>query len=79
MCRYLRRPATVTIGNAGQAVDSIEQRVELINDESKKRIRLFDIIASGDFKAPMIVFVNTKKACDVLARSLEKEGVFQFR
>jgi ATP-dependent RNA helicase DDX23/PRP28 len=35
--RYLRRPAVVTIGTAGQAVDTVEQRVEIINDEGKKK------------------------------------------
>jgi ATP-dependent RNA helicase DDX23/PRP28 len=27
----------VTIGTAGQAVDTVEQRVEMINDEGKKK------------------------------------------
>jgi ATP-dependent RNA helicase DDX23/PRP28 len=35
--RYLRRPAVVTIGTAGQAVDTVEQRVEMINDEGRKK------------------------------------------
>ena len=34
--KYLRREAVVTIGQAGQATDSVEQRVEMINDEAKK-------------------------------------------
>ena len=35
--RYLRRPAVVTIGTAGQAVDTVEQKVEMINDEGRKK------------------------------------------
>lgn len=35
--KYLRRPAVVTIGQAGQVVETIEQRVEMINDEAKKK------------------------------------------
>lgn len=35
--KYLRRPAIVTIGNAGQAVDTVEQRVEFISGEDKKK------------------------------------------
>lgn len=35
--KYLRRPAVVTIGQAGQAVETVEQRVEMINDENKKK------------------------------------------
>lgn len=39
--KYLRRPAIVTIGVAGQAVDTVEQRVEMINSEEKKKCVLF--------------------------------------
>lgn len=35
--RYLRRPAVVTIGIAGQAVETVEQKVEMINDERRKK------------------------------------------
>jgi ATP-dependent RNA helicase DDX23/PRP28 len=71
----MRRPSTVIIGQAGQVVDRIEQRVEMINDESRKRNRLLDILGSGEFLSPIIVFVNQKKSCDYLAKSLDKAGV----
>ncbi|KAI9103053.1 P-loop containing nucleoside triphosphate hydrolase protein [Phlyctochytrium arcticum] len=71
--RYLRRPAVVTIGTAGQVVDTIEQRVELVNDENKKKARLLEILAQG-FEPPIIIFVNQKKGADVLARALDKLG-----
>lgn len=35
--KYLRRPATITIGEAGRAVDTVEQRVEFINSDEKKK------------------------------------------
>ncbi len=35
--KYLRRPASVTIGNAGEAVDTVEQRVEFISGEDKRK------------------------------------------
>lgn len=35
--KYLRRPAIVTIGVAGQAVDTVDQRVEFIASEEKKK------------------------------------------
>lgn len=35
--KYLRRPAVVTIGQAGQAVETVEQRVEMINNEERKK------------------------------------------
>ena len=71
----MRRPVVVTIGTAGQAVDRIEQRVEFIGDENRKKQRLLDILNSGDYEPPMIIFVNQKKGCDVLSKALEKLGV----
>lgn len=38
--KYLRRPAIVTIGVAGQAVDTVDQRVEFISNEEKKKCGL---------------------------------------
>jgi ATP-dependent RNA helicase DDX23/PRP28 len=69
---YLRRPAVVTIGVAGQAVETVEQRVEMMAEDRKKD-RLIKILNSG-WEPPIIVFVNAKKAVDVLARTLEKAG-----
>ncbi len=71
----MRRPATVIIGLAGQVVDRIEQRAEIINDENRKKARLLEILGSGEFTSPIIIFVNQKTSCDVLAKSLDKSGV----
>ncbi|KAI8994408.1 ATP-dependent RNA helicase DDX23 [Gaertneriomyces semiglobifer] len=71
--RYLRRPAVVTIGTAGQVVDTIEQRVENISDENKKKQRLLELL-NQKFDPPIIIFVNQKKGADVLAKALEKLG-----
>lgn len=35
--KYLRKPAIVTIGVAGQAVDTVEQRTEFISGDEKKK------------------------------------------
>ncbi|KAK4058475.1 mRNA splicing protein prp28 [Microbotryomycetes sp. JL221] len=70
--KYLRRPAVVTIGVAGQAVDTVEQRVEFINSEEKKKARLVDILNNGGFDPPIIVFVNQKKAADMLQKDLQR-------
>lgn len=35
--KYMRRPAVVTIGVAGQAVDTVEQRVEFLYGDDKKK------------------------------------------
>ena len=35
--KYLKKPATITIGEAGRAVDTVEQRVEFVNGDEKKK------------------------------------------
>lgn len=52
--KYLRKPANVTIGNAGEAVDTVELRVEFINSEEKKKNRLIEILKYGGFAAPIV-------------------------
>ncbi|KAK0657648.1 P-loop containing nucleoside triphosphate hydrolase protein [Cercophora newfieldiana] len=72
--KYLRRPAIVTIGNAGEAVDTVEQRVEFVAGEDKRKKRLQEILNSGHFKPPIIVFVNIKRNCDMVARDIKGMG-----
>ncbi|KAH8551768.1 P-loop containing nucleoside triphosphate hydrolase protein [Umbelopsis sp. PMI_123] len=72
--KYLRRPAVVTIGTAGQAVETVEQKVEMINGDEKKKNRLMELLNSGNYPAPVIVFVNQKKNVDLLARTINKSG-----
>ncbi|TIB99200.1 P-loop containing nucleoside triphosphate hydrolase protein [Wallemia mellicola] len=70
--KYLRKPATINIGGAGQAVDTVEQVVELIDNETKKTKRLIDILNSEKYAPPIIVFVNQKRSADVLAKELTR-------
>ena len=72
--KYLRRPAIITIGAVGEAVDTVEQRVEMVPGEDKRKKRLHDILASGEFQAPIIVFVNIKRNCDAIAREIKQMG-----
>ncbi|KAG9789929.1 DEAD-domain-containing protein, partial [Aureobasidium melanogenum] len=72
--KYLRRPAIVTIGNVGEAVDTVEQRVEFVAGEDKRKKRLQQILASGEFHPPIIVFVNIKRNCDAVARDIKSMG-----
>ncbi|KAK9898482.1 DEAD-domain-containing protein [Cystobasidium minutum MCA 4210] len=72
--KYLRRPAIVTIGVAGQAVDSVEQRVEFIAGDDKRKNRLIEILSTEGFQPPIIVFVNTKQAVDKLSKDLNRSG-----
>jgi ATP-dependent RNA helicase DDX23/PRP28 len=72
--KYLRRPATVTIGNAGEAVDTVEQRVEFIPGEDRRKKRLQQLLSSDEFAPPIIVFVNIKRNCDAVARDIKHMG-----
>lgn len=39
--KYLRKPAVITIGEAGRAVDTVEQRVEFVSGDEKKKCVVF--------------------------------------
>ncbi|KAJ2899750.1 uncharacterized protein MKZ38_002824 [Zalerion maritima] len=72
--KYLRRPATVMIGNAGEAVETVEQRVEFVAGEDKRKKRLHEILASDHYQPPIIVFVNIKRNCEMVARDIKRMG-----
>ncbi|KAL8905821.1 MAG: hypothetical protein Q9207_002392 [Kuettlingeria erythrocarpa] len=72
--KYLRRPAIVTIGNVGEAVETVEQRVEFVAGEDKRKKRLGELLASREFRPPIIVFVNIKRNCDAVARDIKHMG-----
>ncbi|MCJ1350490.1 MAG: mRNA splicing protein prp28 [Icmadophila ericetorum] len=72
--KYLRRPAIVTIGNIGEAVETVEQRVEFVAGEDKRKKRLLEILNSREFAPPIIVFVNIKRNCDAVARDIKHSG-----
>jgi ATP-dependent RNA helicase DDX23/PRP28 len=72
---YLVTPIHVNVGQAGQVVDRIEQRVEFIQEQGSRLTRLQRILTSREFQPPIIVFVNQKKTCDVVATMLEKYDI----
>jgi DEAD/DEAH box helicase len=89
--KYLKKAAVITIGEAGRAVDTVEQRVEFVAGEEKKkyvgflfhrvpadlefRQRLVEILNTGGFASPIIVFVNQKKTADMVAKDLQRAHV----
>lgn len=72
---YLRRPVNVIVGQVGQVVDRIEQRVEMVAGDSKKLSRIERILSSREFELPIMIFANQKKNCDTIAWQLGKKGV----
>ncbi|ORX40984.1 P-loop containing nucleoside triphosphate hydrolase protein [Kockovaella imperatae] len=73
--KYLRKPATITIGNVGEGVDTVEQRVEFVQSEDKKTKRLQEILRSGEFAPPIIVFVGQKKTADTVVKYVHQGGM----
>ncbi|KAJ2515343.1 mRNA splicing protein prp28 [Coemansia sp. RSA 1939] len=68
--KFLRKPATVTIGTAGKAVDTVEQRAEFVTGDEKRKQRLLGVLRSHSESPPFIVFVNQKKNVDLLGAEL---------
>ena len=69
---YLRNAAYVSIGDRqGKIADTIEQRV-LFLTEGQKRRRLCEALQRQD--PLIIVFCNSKRSVDELARFLQQEG-----
>lgn len=71
--KYLRRPATITIGDANQAVGTVVQTVEFLQGDDKKRARLLSILSSG-FDAPIIIFSTTRQSVDAISKDLSRAG-----
>jgi ATP-dependent RNA helicase DDX23/PRP28 len=72
--KYLRHPVIIQIGDRGQAraAATVVQRVEMTT-EGRKKQRLLEILHNEE--GPFIVFCNSKKACDALARTIENDGL----
>lgn len=72
--QYLFQPARVLIGDANEAVDTVEQRVEFISTDAKRISRLEAILSDPNLKSPVIVFVNVKYNCDYVAKAIQRMG-----
>jgi len=72
---YLRHPAIVSIGDRDSGKNKrIEQVVDMVT-EANKPSRLIPLCTPKSKDDKMIVFVNEKKRCDMVARHLEKAGI----
>ncbi|CDK29458.1 unnamed protein product [Kuraishia capsulata CBS 1993] len=71
---FLDQPATVMVGDVGDAVDTVVQEVEFIKTEEKRLDRLISVLNTGSFGPPIIVFTNYKKTCELIAERLQAEN-----
>jgi len=69
---YLRNPAYVYIGDQSSSKENITQHVVLLK-ENQKKDKLMELLTNGP-PPPIIIFCNGKKGCDILAKSLDKQG-----
>jgi ATP-dependent RNA helicase DDX23/PRP28 len=68
--KYLRCPSYISIGEPGAGKKEIEQLVEFIEDESRRKERLRNILDRSN--GPIMIFVNHKTTADYLCKFLEK-------
>ena len=71
--QYLKDPIKVIVGQQGQIVDRIEQRIMYTTQQRKPNI-LKQILNSNEFKPPIIIFVNRKDTCDTVQGVVEQLG-----
>ena len=70
---YLKDPIKVIVGQQGQIVDRIEQRIMYTTQQRKPNI-LKQILNTNEFKPPIIIFVNRKDTCDLVQSTVEQLG-----
>ena len=70
---YMRRPAIVTVGTAGNAASTIKQVVMVCREADKSR-ECIGLIRDSP-PGPVMVFVNEKKRADVVWRHLSEAGI----
>lgn len=68
--KFLRCPSYISIGEPGAGKKEIEQIVEFLEDESRRKERLRGILDKTN--GPVMIFVNHKKTADFLCKFLEK-------
>jgi len=69
---YMRQPAIVYIGDQGSSKNNITQVVHMVKENKKKDV-LMEMLGGG-LAPPIIIFCNGKRGCDVLGKSLDKQG-----
>lgn len=72
---FLTKPLTIMIGDTGISALSVEQRVEIINSPAEKDKRLIQLLSSGIYSPPIVVFVNLKTTVDYVTKKLEAAGL----
>ncbi len=70
---YTRNPAEITIAADNITVDEIDQ--ELLHVSSESKMKLLTGIISSEKPESLIIFCNTKRTCEVIAKRLKINGI----
>uniref|UniRef100_A0AC35TT94 Mediator of RNA polymerase II transcription subunit 15 n=1 Tax=Rhabditophanes sp. KR3021 TaxID=114890 RepID=A0AC35TT94_9BILA len=70
--KYLRRPATVSVGSINRPTERVEQIVYMLSEEQKHK-KMVEVLEKFT-TYPIIIFVNTQKGADLISKSLIKQG-----
>jgi len=71
--RFMKSPATLRIGDQDSGKNKrILQEIIFVQNEKRKRAKLIEMLSS--VQRPCIIFINAKKACNVVARDVEYAG-----
>jgi len=69
--KYLRSPAFISVGELGSGKQSIEQRVIFVEEKNKKEFLRERLLRTP---APILIFANSKRACDLVGRWILEDG-----
>ena len=70
---YTRNPAEITIAADNITVDEIDQ--ELLHVSSESKMKLLTGIIASEKPESLIIFCNTKRTCEVVAKRLKINGI----
>ncbi|CAD7924917.1 unnamed protein product [Amoebophrya sp. A25] len=71
--KYCRHPAVIRVGDPSSGNKNIEQRVKMMPEADKKK-ELESLIGSVEMETPCMIFVNQKKAAELLAKTIDQLG-----
>jgi ATP-dependent RNA helicase DDX23/PRP28 len=72
---YLRHPVMIRVGDEDSGKNKrIDQRVIVLNSEAQKKTKLTEELSHLVKTDKIIVFINSKKQCDIIGRYLDSIG-----
>lgn len=73
---YIENPVTATVGQIGQAIDSVKQIAIEVSDDDHSRLEKLKEIMSEEkkYRSQVIIFVNYKKSCEIVGTTLSDMG-----